>query len=139
MGYREALIVRRGTLNSDDLFVRWVIERKEFLVPFFILFIVVDPLMTYIGTNGFNIREGNLIVSTLVASENGWMIWLVLKIIFGVVGTIFMFSAYYVIHTERLSPREKEKATIFEYGAWSFLICFIFLIILHWAMIIIAE
>jgi len=139
MGYREALIVRRGTLNSGDLFVRWVIERKEFLVPFFILFIVVDPLMTYIGTNGFNIREGNLIVSTLVASENGWMIWLVLKIIFGVVGTIFMFSAYYVIHTERLSPREKEKATIFEYGAWSFLICFIFLIILHWAMIIIAE
>ena len=132
-------MLQRGTIKFRYLFVRWLSERKELIIPFLMLFVVVDPLMTFIGTHGFNIREGNLIVSTLVEAENGWMIWLVLKIVFGIVGTIFMFSAYYVIHTEKLSPREKEKATIFEYGAWSFLLCFIFMIILHWATIIIAD
>jgi len=136
MEYREAIVVNREIIHLRDLFVKWLSERKEFIVPFFVLFVIVDPLMTFIGTHGFNFAEGNFIVSTLVESENGWMIWLGLKIAFGLVGTVFMFSAYYVINTQKLSRREKERATIFEYGAWSFLICFLFIIILHWASII---
>ncbi|MEE9151422.1 MAG: hypothetical protein V3U20_06265 [Thermoplasmata archaeon] len=132
----EALIVKRGVMHFRDIFVRWLTERKEFIIPFFVLFVVVDPLMTFIGTRGFNIAEGNFIVSTLVGSENGWLIWLGVKIAFGLVGTVFMFSAYYVINTQKLSRIERERATIFEYGAWSFIICFLFLIILHWASII---
>ncbi|UCG69218.1 MAG: hypothetical protein JSV09_15795 [Thermoplasmata archaeon] len=119
-------------------FERWLYDRKEFIIPFFVLFVVVDPLMTYIGTNAFNFREGNLIVSTLVEAEHGWVIWLAMKMVFGLVGTIFMFWAYYVINTEKLTRREKQRAVIFEYGAWSFLICFLFIIILHWASIIVA-
>lgn len=124
--------------NFRDIFVKWLAERKELIIPFFVLFVVVDPLITYIGTHGFNIEEGNFIVSTLVEAEHGWVIWLGMKTAFGLVGTIFMFSAYYVINTERLSEHERKRATVFEYGAWSFLICFLFMIILHWASIIIA-
>ena len=130
------VVVKRSAIHSRNIFLRWFIERKEFIIPFFILFVIVDPLMTFIGTRGFNIAEGNFIVSTMVETENGWMIWLALKLVFGLVGTTFMFSSYYIINTQRLSPHEKEKATLFEYGAWSFIICFLFIIVLHWALII---
>jgi hypothetical protein len=136
MESREVIVVKRGVIHFRDLFVRWLTERKEFIIPFFVLFVIVDPLMTFIGTHGFNIAEGNFIVSTLVESKNGWMIWLGLKMVFGLVGTVFMFSAYYVINTQKLSRRERERATIFEYGAWSFLIIFLFIIILHWVSLI---
>jgi hypothetical protein len=125
--------------NLKFIFEKWLVDRKEFIIPFFVLFVVVDPLITYIGTNAFNIREGNLIVSTLVESEHGWWIWLAIKMIFGLVGTIFMFWAYYVINTEKLTLEEKQRAIIFEYGAWSFLICFLFIVILHWASSIVVS
>lgn len=124
--------------NIRDIFVEWLYVRKEFIIPFLVLFVIIDPLLTFIGTDAFNLLEGNFIVQTLVESQNGWMIWLVLKIIFGLVGTMFMFSAYYMINTGKLSDKEKKKATMFEYSAWSFLIFFLFIVILHWASIIIA-
>ncbi|UCE36910.1 MAG: hypothetical protein JSW00_15615 [Thermoplasmata archaeon] len=134
MNTGEVIVVKRGTLRDNNIFARWLAERKEFLIPFFILFVIVDPLMTFIGTRAFNIPEGNFIVSTLVEAENGWMIWLALKIVFGFIGTTFMFSAYYVINTQKLSLHEKRRATFLEYSAWSFIICFLFIIILHWAL-----
>ena len=130
----EVTIVQRGIIHSRNIFLRWLVERKEFIIPFFVLFVIVDPLLTFIGTRGFNIAEGNYIVSTFIESQNGWMIWLALKLVFGLVGTTFMFSSYYIINTQRLSLHEKERATLFEYGAWSFIICFLFIIILHWAL-----
>jgi uncharacterized membrane protein YfcA len=77
--------------------------------------------------------EGNSIVSVIIGAENGWMIWLSMKIIFGLVGAFFMFSAYYMINTQTLSKSDREKAILVEYGAWSFIICFLFIIILDWA------
>jgi hypothetical protein len=130
----EVVIVQRGAVHFRDLFMKWLYDRKEFIIPFFVLFVVVDPLMTFIGTRGFNIAEGNFIVSTMVESENGWLIWLALKVVFGLVGTFFMFSSYYIINTQELTENEKQRATYFEYGAWSFLICFLFIVILHWAL-----
>jgi hypothetical protein len=135
----EVTVEKKGIVHFRDLFVNWLGERKEFIIPFFILFVIVDPLVTFIGTRGFNIEEGNFIVYTLVESENGWMIWLGLKAFFGLVGTIFMFSAYYFINNEKLSGKEKENATNFEYGAWSFLIFFSFIIIFHWASLIVSK
>jgi hypothetical protein len=132
MRSREVVIVNRGFINSRNLFVRWLAERKEFIIPFFILFVVVDPLITFIGTSGFNMSEGNSIVSIIIEAENGWMIWLSMKLVFGLVGAIFMFSAYYMINTQTLSKADREKAILVEYGAWSFIICFLFIIILDW-------
>ncbi len=132
MDSREVIVSNREALHFQDLFSKWLDERKEFIIPFFFLFVVVDPLITFIGTSGFGMPEGNVLVSTMMEAENGWYIWLGWKLVIGFVGTFFMFAAYYMINTGKLSYREKERATIFEYGAWTFLICFLFLVILHW-------
>lgn len=132
MHSREVVAVKRGFTNSRNLFVRWLAERKELLVPLIVLFVVVDPLITFIGTNGFNISEGNHMVSKLLKAENGWMLWLIMKIVFCFVGILFLFLVYLTINTLILSETEREKATLFKYGAWSFIICFLFMIILDW-------
>ncbi len=129
--------VGTSTSSFKSIFVEWLIERKEFIVPFFVLFAMVDPLITYVGVNAFDIDEGNFIVSIIIKWENGWLIWLALKTVFGLVGTMFMFSAYYTIRTEELTDTEKKKAIMFEYGGWSFLLCLFFIIILHWVITII--
>jgi hypothetical protein len=138
MDSREVTVPHREAIQYNSMFQRWLYDRKEFIIPFLFLFIVVDPLITFIGTAGFGMPEGNILVSTMMEEENGWFIWLAYKIVFGLAGTLFMFLSYYMINTQRLSKREKARAIIFEYGAWSFIICFLFLIILHWAVNIIA-
>ncbi len=137
MDSREVIVSNSRSIHFRDLFNKWLYERKEFIIPFLFLFIVVDPLITFIGTSGFGMPEGNALVSTMMQAENGWLIWIGWKVLFGFVGTIFMFSAYCMINSGKLTRREKERATIFEYGAWCFLICFLFLIILHWVTTII--
>lgn len=138
MDSREVTVPSSEAIHYNSMFQRWLYDRKEFIIPFLFLFIVVDPLITFIGTAGFGMPEGNILVSTMMEEENGWFIWLAYKIIFGLAGTLFMFMSYYMINTQRLSKREKARAIIFEYGAWSFIICFLFLVILHWAVNIIA-
>ena len=133
MSSQNVIVTQKHTPRFGRVFKEWLLERKEVIIPFYVLFVVVDPLMTWVGTDAFNISEGNFIVSTLVKAENGWIIWLALKTLFGFVGTMFMFSSYYVIHAGKLTEIEKQKATVFEYGAWSFIIGFLFIIILHWA------
>jgi hypothetical protein len=134
----EVTVPHREAIQYNSMFQRWLYDRKEFIIPFLFLFIVVDPLITFIGTAGFGMPEGNILVSTMMEEENGWFIWLAYKIVFGLAGTLFMFMSYYMINTQKLSRKEKVRATIFEYGAWSFIICFLFLIILHWVVNIIA-
>lgn len=134
----EVIVLNREAIQYNSMFQRWLYDRKEFIIPFLFLFVVVDPLITFIGTAGFGMPEGNIIVSTMMEEENGWLIWIAYKIAFGLAGTLFMFMSYYMINTQKLSKREKARATIFEYGAWSFIICFLFLVILHWAINIIA-
>jgi hypothetical protein len=130
-------VLQREVIQYNSMFQRWLYDRKEFIIPFLFLFIVVDPLITFIGTAGFGIPEGNMIVSTMMEEENGWFIWIAYKIIFGMAGTLFMYMSYYMINTQKLTKKEKARAIIFEYGAWSFIICFLFLVIIHWAVNII--
>jgi hypothetical protein len=133
----EVRVLQREVIQYNSMFQRWLYDRKEFIIPFLFLFIVVDPLITFIGTAGFGIPEGNMIVSTMMEEENGWFIWIAYKIIFGMAGTLFMYMSYYMINTQKLTKKEKARAIIFEYGAWSFIICFLFLVIIHWAVNII--
>jgi hypothetical protein len=133
MDSREVIVLQSRAIQTRDIFLRWLSERKEFIIPLLFLFVVVDPLITFIGTQGFGLPEGNAMVVTMMEAEGGWYIWLALKILFGVTGTIFMFASYYMINTQKMSKKERQRALIFEYGAWTFIICFLFLIILHWA------
>jgi hypothetical protein len=137
MDSREVIVSNGRSHHLQDLFTKWLYERKEFIIPFFFLFVVVDPLITFIGTSGFGMPEGNALVSIMMQAENGWWIWIGWKLLFGFVGTIFMFSAYCMINTGKLTGREKERATIVEYGAWSLIIFFLFFVILHWVTTII--
>jgi hypothetical protein len=85
----EVTVPHREAIQYNSMFQRWLYDRKEFIIPFLFLFIVVDPLITFIGTAGFGMPEGNILVSTMMEEENGWFIWLAYKIVFGLAGTLF--------------------------------------------------
>jgi hypothetical protein len=121
------------------IFKRWIRERNVLVTIFFLSFVVWDSFLTYLGLSYLGVGEKNLVVSRILSLDNGWVIWLILKIAIAVLGTVFFFMAYYAVSTSSLPKKQREGVLLLEYCGWIYLISFNLLSVFMWSGVVLGR
>jgi hypothetical protein len=104
------------------VFGKWVQDRLLFVWMFILFFVVLDSFFTYLGTNYLGMNERNFFVAMILGLGNGWLIWLVLKVVIAFMGTMLFFLTYYYVSTSSMSKKDRDGVLLFELCGWVYLI-----------------
>ncbi|MCK5291488.1 MAG: hypothetical protein KAR39_05690 [Thermoplasmata archaeon] len=120
-------------LQFKHVFGKWVHDRLLFVWLFLLSFVVLDSFFTYLGMNYMGIGEKNVFVAMILGLGNGWLIWLLLKVVIAFLGTLLFFLVYYSISTSAMSKKEKEGVLLFELCGWVYLVSLNMFSVLIWS------
>ncbi|MFQ6059997.1 MAG: hypothetical protein ACE5KV_01710 [Thermoplasmata archaeon] len=121
------------------VFRRWVRDRNILVTVFLLSFLVWDSLLTYLGLFYLGVGERNIVVSTILRLENGWYIWLGLKVLIALVGTALFFMVYYMVSTSPLPKEKREGVLLLEFCGWIYLISFNLLSVFMWSGVVLEK
>ncbi|MEE9116823.1 MAG: hypothetical protein V3U09_08005 [Thermoplasmata archaeon] len=124
---------RSKKLQRQRVFGKWVHDRLLFVWLFVLSFVVLDSFFTYLGMNYLGIGEKNIFVVMILGLGNGWLIWLVLKVVIAFMGTLLFFLVYYSVSTSAMSKKEKEGVLLFELCGWVYVVSLNMFSVLMWS------
>lgn len=131
--YQLVLKSLTHTSNSESVFNKWVQDRILLVWAFIISFVVLDTFFTYLGLNHMGMAEKNSFVALILRMENGWMVWLVLKVLISVLGTAMFFMIYYWVSTAPMSRKDREGVLLFELCGWVYLVSLNIFSLISWS------
>ena len=140
MKNRSSEVEKEGeTQQSKTVFSRWVQDRILLVWIFVLSFVVLDSFFTYVGVNIFGIAEKNIFVNFILDQGQGWLIWLILKVVIAVFGTALFFLVYYTVSTSKMSKRDRDGVLLFELCGWVYLVSLNVISVLIWTQAFIGR
>jgi hypothetical protein len=126
------------TPQFKRIFSKWVHDRLLFVWMFILFFVVLDSFFTYLGMNHLGVNERNIFVAMILGLGNGWMIWIALKIIIALLGTVLFFLVYYSVSASSMSKKDRE-GVLFELCGWIYLLSLNLFSVLLWSGTVLAR
>jgi len=133
----EGSITEKPQLNQ--VFGKWVQDRILLVWIFILSFVVLDSFFTYVGVNHYGISERNYFVTTILSLGNGWLIWLVLKVMIAVLGTALFFLTYYYVSTSKMTRKDRDGVLLFEFCGWVYIVSLNLFSVFIWSGTFIAR